>query len=85
MLKPLSVLVAIMLVVGVSTYAVNQQIVHTNTAGRPFDWLGDSLKCQRCNAGGVLAGEGYSYHCPNCKARYRARWDDDSRTIEIDW
>lgn len=85
MLKPLSVLIAIMLVVSASTCAVNRQIVQTNTSGRPFDWLGDSVKCQMCNTGGVRAGEGYAYHCPTCKARYRARWNDDTKTIEIDW
>lgn len=85
MSKPILIIAAIMLIVGIGMCTIDRHVVHTNTAGRPFDWLGDRVKCQKCGAGGVIAGQGYNYHCPVCGADYRARWNAETKEVEVDW
>ncbi|HET6422425.1 MAG TPA: hypothetical protein VFG20_02005 [Planctomycetaceae bacterium] len=85
MLRPLLIIAAMMVFTGIATYSVTRHVARTSANGRPFDWLGDRVRCQKCQGNGARAGSGYWYHCPLCQAEYRARWDDETKTVELDW
>lgn len=85
MLRPVLILAAIMICVGIGTCAINQHVINRNAAGRPMDWAGDRTKCQKCGTPGVRWLRDYDYHCDHCGANYRARTNLDTREIEVDW
>lgn len=62
--------------------AFNYRVMQHNAGGRPFDHLGDGIKCAKCGVGGVKAERGYWYSCPHCHEHYRMRLAEDS-SVEV--
>jgi hypothetical protein len=86
MTRALLFIAGMMMVVGLAATTVNKTVIFTmRSTNRPFDHLGDRIRCQRCPSGIIVAGEGYWYSCEGCGAKYRARCNDETKQIDIDF
>lgn len=84
--RPLLILASIMLCVGIGTCAINRHVINRAATGRPMDWAGDRVLCQKCGTPGVKwIPPNYNYHCDHCGANYRARTNLETHEIEVDW
>lgn len=85
-MKHVLILVAIVFVISGLTCVLRRTVIETHrSTGRPFDHMGDLIKCPKCGQGGTKAGRGYWYNCPHCKEHYRMRWNADEKRIDVDW
>jgi hypothetical protein len=85
MVKVLFVLCAVIAVGMLACVTIRRSYVQTATSGQPFDHLGPRIKCQLCGAPVAVCQSGYNYQCETCGKEFRARWNDESKEIELDW
>ncbi|MDP1798553.1 MAG: hypothetical protein Q8K78_13760 [Planctomycetaceae bacterium] len=86
MIRPIAIVLTIVFSVLFVIATINRSVVYTmRGTGRPFDHMGEFIKCQLCAADTSRCTTGYNYQCETCRKEFRARWNEGERKIDINW
>jgi hypothetical protein len=87
MVKSLLIVATLSVVALMSVVTLRKSVMDVSATGQRFDHLGPRIKCQVCldNNAVSVCRSGYEYHCEKCGADYRARWNSQEKTIELNW
>ena len=85
MLRTSLLIVAILMAGSFVAVILDRSVISVAGSGRPFDHMGDRMKCQLCGADVAVCTEAYNYRCETCGKAFRARWNAADKTIEHDW
>lgn len=85
MWKPMAVLASLVIGASFAVVMCNRSVLQVSATGQPLDLRGGIVSCPKCPHGvGIWQQRGYEFHCDDCGANYRLRWNADGE-IETDW